>query len=91
MAEFINSEIKYIKPEEETGITLPPSIATIKFDVWIPGRFIVDVKGDGSWTMDRDQYDEEWRKKHFKISYNQGFIDGCKSYKKNHREDYGEK
>ena len=91
MAEFINSEIKYIKPEEETGITLPPPIATVKFDVRIPGRFIVDVKGDGSWTMDRDQYDEEWRKKHFEISYNQGFLDGCKLYEKNHREDYGEK
>ena len=91
MAEFINSEIKYINSKEDTGITLPPPIATVKFDVWIPGRFIVDVKGDGSWTMDRDQYDEEWRKKHFEISYNQGFLDGCKLYEKNHREDYGEK
>lgn len=59
MAEFINSEIKYIKPEEDTGITLPPPIATVKFDVWIPGRFMVDVKSDGSWTMDREQYNKE--------------------------------
>lgn len=26
--------------------------------------------------------DFEWRKKHYKIAYNQGFVDGCKSYEK---------
>lgn len=91
MAEFINSEIKSIKPEEDTGIMLPPPIATVKFDVMIPGRFIIDVNEDGSWTCVRERYDEEWRRKHFEISYNQGFIDGCKLYENNHREDYGEK
>ena len=90
MAEFINSEIKYVALGEETNITLPSPIATVEFDVYIPGRFIIDVKEDGSWTRVREQYDEEWRKKHFKISYNQGFVDGCKMYERNHREDYGE-
>lgn len=58
MAEFINSEIKYVALGEETNITLPSPIATVKFDVMIPGRFIVDVKGDGSWTMIREQYNK---------------------------------
>ena len=65
MAEFINSEIKYIKPEEDTGITLPPPIATVKFDVMIPGRFTIDVNKDGSWVAVRELYDEEWRRKHY--------------------------
>lgn len=25
---------------------------------------------------------EEWRKEHYKRAYNQGFVDGCKSYEK---------
>ena len=56
---FINSGIKSIKPGEDTGIMLPPPIATVKFDVRIPGRFIVDVKCDGSWTCVRERYDED--------------------------------
>ena len=91
MAEFINSEIKYIKPKEDTGITLLPPIATVKFDVMIPGRFTIDVNEDGSWVVVRELYDEEWRRKHYETSYNQGFVDGCKMYERNHREDYGEK
>lgn len=90
MAEFINSEIKYIKPEEDTGIMLPPPIATVEFDVMIPGRFTIDVNEDGSWTCVRERYDEKWRREHFKISYNQGFIDGCKLYENNYKEDQQE-
>ena len=82
MAEFINSEIKYIKPEEYTGITLPSPIATVKFDVMIPGRFTIDVNKDGSWVVVRELYDEEWRRKHFKVSYNQGFLDGWKTHER---------
>lgn len=91
MAEYINSEIKYVALGEETNITLPPPIATVKFDVSIPGRFTIDVNKDGSWVVIRELYDEEWRRKHYETSYNQGFVDGCKMYERNHREDYGEK
>lgn len=63
MAEFINSEIKYIKPEEDTGIMLQPPIATVKFDVRIPGRFTIDVNEDGSWTCVADN--DLLRKKDF--------------------------
>lgn len=86
MAEYINNEIKYVMPGEDVGINLSSPIATVEFDVYIPGRFIIDVKEDGSWTRVREQYDEEWRKKHFKISYNQGFVDGCKVYENNHKD-----
>lgn len=79
MAEFINSEIKYVALGEVTGVTLPPPIATVKFDVRIPGRFTIDVNEDGSWTYVRERYDEEWRRKHFEVSYNQGFLDGWKT------------
>lgn len=85
MAEYINNEIKYVMSGEDVGINLSSPIATVEFDVYIPGRFIIDVKEDGSWTRVREQYDEEWRKKHFKISYNQGFVDGCKVYENNHK------
>ncbi len=87
MIKFINNGIKYIKTGEPVGITLPDPIATVKFDVRIPGRFTIDVNEDGSWTCVRERYDEEWRRKHFEISYNQGFIDGCKLYENNHKED----
>ena len=82
MAEFINSEIKYVALGEATGVTLPPPIATVKFDVRIPGRFTIDVNEDGSWTYVRERYDEEWRRKHFEVSYNQGFLDGWKAHEK---------
>ena len=65
MAEFINSEIKYVALGEETGIVFPPPIATVKFDVMIPGRFTIDVNKDGSWVAVRELYDKEWRIKHY--------------------------
>ncbi len=83
MAEFINSEIKYVALGEETNITLPSPIATVKFDVSIPGRFTIDVNKDGSWVVVRELYDEEWRRKHYETSYNQGFVDGYKMYERN--------
>ena len=91
MAEYINNEIKYVMPGEDVGINLSSPIATVEFDVYIPGRFIIDVKEDGSWVVVRELYDEEWRRKYYETSYNQGFVDGCKMYERNHREDYGEK
>ena len=78
-------------PGEDVGINLSSPIATVEFDVYIPGRFIIDVKEDGSWVVVRELYDEEWRRKYYETSYNQGFVDGCKMYERNHREDYGEK
>ena len=30
----------------------------------------------------RQEVDPEWRKEHYKKSYAQGFVDGCKSYEK---------
>lgn len=59
MAEYINNEIKYVMPGEDVGVNLSSPIATVEFDVYIPGRFIIDVKEDGSWTRVREQYDEE--------------------------------
>ncbi len=35
------------------------------------------------------EFDPEWRKKHYEMSYNQGFVDGCKSYEKHSEQKIG--
>ena len=55
MAEYVSSEVKYVKIGESVGMTpLSKSIATVKFDVRSPGVYKVEVRQDGSWIAVRD-------------------------------------
>ena len=82
MAEFVGGDIKVVNPEESVEITLSDPIATVKFNVYSAGRYVLDIGEDGFWTVTKEFYDEAWRKKHYESSYNQGFVDGYEMCKK---------
>lgn len=49
MAEYVNNEIKIIGIGDNVGIDIPEPIASINFDAYHVGTYIVDVKQDGSY------------------------------------------
>ena len=60
MAEFVGSEVKYVKIGEPVEISpIPKPIATVKFDVRSPGIYKVEVRQDGSWIAVREKGENE--------------------------------
>lgn len=49
MAEYINSDVKVVGFGDIIGIDIPKPIASINFDAYHVGTYIVDVKQDGSY------------------------------------------
>lgn len=49
MAEYVNNNIKIIDIGDNVGIDIPKPIASINFDAYYVGTYIVDVKQDGSY------------------------------------------
>lgn len=49
MAEYINSDVKAVGIGDNVGIKIPEPIASISFDAYHAGTYVVDVKQDGSY------------------------------------------
>lgn len=49
MTEYINCDIKAVGIGDNVGIDIPEPIASINFDAYHVGTYIVDVKQDGSY------------------------------------------
>lgn len=49
MAEYINSDVKVVGIGDNVEIDIPEPIASINFDAYHVGTYIVDVKQDGSY------------------------------------------
>ena len=49
MVEYVNNNIKIIGIGDNVGIDIPEPIASINFDAYHVGTYIVDVKQDGSY------------------------------------------
>ena len=49
MAEYVNNEIKIIGIGDNVGIDIPKPIASINFDAYHAGTYVVNVKQDGSY------------------------------------------
>lgn len=50
MAEYVNNDIKIIGIGDNIGIDIPKPIASINFDAYHAGTYVVDVKQDGSYS-----------------------------------------
>ena len=50
MAEYINSDIKVVGIGDNVEIDIPKPIASINFDAFHVGTYVVDVKQDGSYS-----------------------------------------
>ncbi len=50
MAEYINSDVKVVGFGDNIGIDIPKPIASVNFDAYHVGTYIVDVKQDGSYS-----------------------------------------
>lgn len=50
MIEYIGEIPKVIKQGEKLDIALPKPIATVKFDAYSVGTYIVEVDANGNWT-----------------------------------------
>ncbi len=50
MAKYVNNGIKIICIGDNVGIDIPKPIASIKFDAFSVGTYVVDVKQDGSYS-----------------------------------------
>lgn len=49
MAEYINSDVKAVGIGDNVGIDIPEPIASINFNAYHAGTYVVDVKQDGSY------------------------------------------
>lgn len=49
MAEYVNNSIKIIGIGDNVGIDIPKPIASINFDAYHAGTYVVNVKQDGSY------------------------------------------
>ncbi len=49
MAEYVNNNIKIIGIGDNVGIDIPKPIASINFDAYHAGTYVVNVKQDGSY------------------------------------------
>ena len=49
MAEYINSDVKAVDFGDNVDIDIPEPIASIYFDAYHAGTYVVDVKQDGSY------------------------------------------
>ena len=50
MVEYINSDIKVVGIGDNVGIDIPEPIASINFDAFHAGTYVVNVKQDGSYS-----------------------------------------
>jgi len=50
MAEYINSDVKAVGVGDNIGIDIPKPVASINFDAYHAGTYVVDVKQDGSYS-----------------------------------------
>lgn len=50
MAEYVNNNIKIIGIGDNVEIDIPKPIASINFDAFYVGTYVVDVKQDGSYS-----------------------------------------
>ena len=50
MAEYINSDVKVVGFGDNVGINIPEPIASINFDAFHAGTYVVYVKQDGSYV-----------------------------------------
>lgn len=50
MAEYINSDVKAVGFGDNVEIDIPEPIASINFDAYHVGTYIVNVKQDGSYS-----------------------------------------
>lgn len=50
MAEYINNDVKVVGFGYNVGIDIPKPIASINFDAYCVGTYIVDVEQDGSYS-----------------------------------------
>ena len=51
MAEYVNNEIKIIGIGDNVGTDIPKPIASINFNAFHAGTYVVDVKQDGSYLV----------------------------------------
>lgn len=50
MAEYISSDVKVIGIGDSIGIDIPEPIASISFDAFSAGTYMVDVQQNGSYS-----------------------------------------
>lgn len=50
MAEYINGDVKVVNLGDNIEIDIPEPIASINFDAFHAGTYVVDVKQDGSYS-----------------------------------------